>query len=58
LHVRATTAAQQCCHMLIELSLNSFCSHSPVGPFAYASTTRKIRRATGPWLQRLRRQAN
>src|SRR6266480_4698581 len=31
LHARATTAAQQCRHMLIELSLNSFCSHGLVG---------------------------
>ncbi len=31
LHARATTAAQQARHVLIELSLNSFCSHGPVG---------------------------
>ena len=31
LHARATTTPQQCCYVLIELSLNGFCGHGPVG---------------------------
>jgi hypothetical protein len=30
-HARAATALKQRYHMLIESSLNSFCSHGPVG---------------------------
>src|SRR6266536_2418761 len=45
LHARATTAAQQCRHMLIELSLNSFFSHGLVGR---SHTARQRARSDGP----------
>jgi hypothetical protein len=44
-HARTTTAAQQCCHMLIELSPNSFWSHGPVGR---SHTARQGARLDGP----------
>src|SRR5438105_5158038 len=51
-HSRAAPAAHELLHVSIELRLNSYCSHGPVGRSHIAEQRATPGRATDPWLHR------